>query len=173
MCRIAFQLSGNEVAHDDSSCTSVDDDEVHHFASCVQFHCSFVYLTAQCRICSEQQLLSGLSFGIERTRHLCSTERTVVERAAVIACERHSLCHALVYNGVGHFCQTVDICFACAVIATFDRVIEQAVNRVAIVLVILRSVDTALCSNGVCAARRVLYTEVYHFESHFAKRRCG
>ena len=51
-------------------------------------------------------------------------------------------------------------------------VVEQTVNRVAVVLIVLGSVDTALSSDRVSAARRVLYAEVQHVEAHLAQAGC-
>jgi len=62
-----FQLTCYEILGDDTAGTSVDDDNVFHFITRVQFHRTHVYLTAQCGVSSQQQLLSCLSFGIECT----------------------------------------------------------------------------------------------------------
>ena len=48
--------------------------------------------------------------------------------------------------------------------------IRDRVYRVTVVLVILSSIDTNLCSDGVCTARRVLDAEVEYSETHFAQR---
>ncbi len=50
----------------------------------------------------------------------------------------------------------MNVGFAAAVIATFDGIVEETVNRVTVVLVILCGVDPALCSDGVCAARAIV-----------------
>ena len=49
-----------------------------------------------------------------------------------------------------------------SLIHIFYRIVEQTVNGVAVVLVILCSIDTTLRSDRVCAARRVLNAEVEH-----------
>lgn len=77
---------------------------------------------------------------------------------------------ALVDDIGTHFGQTVDVGLTGTVVATFDGVVEQAVNRVAVVLVVLGCIDTTLGSNGVGAARRVLYAEIKYLKTHFAER---
>ena len=54
----------------------------------------------------------------------------------------------------GDFRQTVDIGFTGAEVAAFNGVVKQAVNGVAVVLVVLGRVNAALGRNGV--ARRGL-----------------
>ena len=46
---------------------------------------------------------------------------------------------------------------------------EQTVDGVTVVLVILGSIDTSLCSDGVCTARRILDAEVEYSETHFTE----
>ena len=64
----------------------------------------------------------------------------------------------------------MDITFAGAVVTTFDRIIEQAMNAIAIILVVLRRIDTALCSNAVCAARAIVKGETFDVVSQFTER---
>ena len=165
-----FQFTGNEVLSNDTAGTSVNEDNVFHFVAGIQFHSAYVHLAAQCRVCTQQQLLSGLTLGIESTGYLGTTERTVVQCTAVFAGERNTLRNALVDNIVGYFSQTVNIGFAGTVVATLYCIVEQTVHRVAVVLVILSGIDTTLCSDGVCTARRVLDAEVEYSETHFAQR---
>ena len=82
------------------------------------------------------------------------------------------LCNTLVDDVVRHLSQTVNVSLACTVVTTLHCVVEQAVNRVAVVLIVLGSVDTALSSDRVSAARRVLYAEVQHVEAHLAQAGC-
>ena len=82
---------------------------------------------------AEQQLLARLPAGVERARHLRAAERAVVEVAAVFARERHALRHALVDDVDADLRQAVDVGFARAEIAALHRVVEQAVDAVAVV----------------------------------------
>ena len=70
----AFQLTGYKVLCNDTAGTSVNEDNVFHFVAGIQFHSAYVHLAAQCRVCTQQQLLTSLTFCIESTRNLCTTE---------------------------------------------------------------------------------------------------
>ena len=102
---------------------------------------------------AEQQLLAGLAAGVEGARHLRAAEGAVVEVAAVFAGERHALRHALVDDVDADLRQAVDVGFARAEVAALDRVVEQAVDAVAVVLIILGGVDAALRGDAVRAPR--------------------
>ena len=93
---------------------------------------------------AEQQLLAGLAARVEGARDLRAAERAVVEQAAVLAGERHALRHALVDDVDADLRQAVDVGFARAEVAALHRVVEQAVDAVAVVLVVLGGVDAAL-----------------------------
>ena len=69
--------------------------------------------------------------------------------------------------------QTVNVGFTGAKIAALYRVVEQAENAVAIVLIILGRVDAALRRDGVGASRRVLKTEALDLVTKFAQARRG
>ena len=105
---------------------------------------------------AEQQLLTGLPPGVERAGHLGAAERAVVEQAAVLAGERHALRHALVDDVHADLGQPVHVGLAGAEVAALDRVVEQPVDRVAVVAVVLRGVDAALRGDRVRAPRAVL-----------------
>ena len=128
-----------------------------------------LHLAHQTAVGAEQQLLAGLAFGIERAAHLGSAEGAVGEHAAVFAGEGNALGHALVNDVGADFGQTVHVGFAGTVVAALHGVVEQTVNGVAVVLIVLGGVDTALGGDGVGAARRVLDTEVLYLEAHLAQ----
>ena len=67
----------------------------------------------------------------------------------------------------------MDVRLARAEVAAFDGVVEQAVNRVAVVLVVLRGVDAALRGDRVRAARRVLEAEARDVVAELGERRGG
>ena len=67
--------------------------------------------------------------------------------------------------------EPINIRFARAKIAAFDRVVEKPINAVAIVLVIFRRVDSALRRNAVRATRTVLETKAFHPVTEFAQSR--
>ena len=128
-----------------------------------------MYLLAQRRIGTEQQLLACLTFGIEGTAYLCSTEGTVGQHTSIFTCKGNSLCYTLVDNIVADFCQTVYIGLTGTIVTTLDRIIEQTVYGVTIVLIVLGGIDTSLCSDRVSTTGRILDTEVEHIEAHLAQ----
>ena len=165
---VALQPSGDKVSCDDASCPSVDNHEVHHLAAGMQLHCATCYLAAQGAVGAEQQLLSGLAFGIERPADLRATKGTVVEQSAVVAGKRHTLRHTLVDDGVADLSQTIDVSLSSSIITTFDGVAEQTLHAVAVVLVVLRRIDTSLRRNGMRTAWRVLDAEDVNIEAQSA-----
>jgi hypothetical protein len=66
--------------------------------------------------------------------------------------------------------QPIDVGLARAEIAALDRVVEKAVNAVAVVLVILGRVDAALGGDAVGAARAVLVAEAFDVVAQFGQR---
>ena len=154
-----LDCAGRQIAHDDAARLPVDDDEIEHLAPRKQLHGAGTDLTHQRLIGTEQQLLAGLAARVERPRDLRAAERAVVEQAAVFACERHALRDALVDDVDRHLRQPVDVRFARAVVAALDRVVEEAIDAVAVVLVVLRGVDAALGGDAVRAAGAVVNAE--------------
>jgi hypothetical protein len=63
----AFQLTGYEVLCDDTAGASFNEYNVLHFIAGKQFYSTYVYLTAQCGVCTQQQLLACLAFSVECT----------------------------------------------------------------------------------------------------------
>ena len=164
--RITFYGTVGQVAANDTAGVTVLDHDVHHLATGVELDAALVDFVAQRAVGPDEQLLAGLAAGIERTRYLRAAERTVVEVAGVVARKRHALRHALVYNGVADLSQTVNVGLAGAVVAALDRIVKQTVNAVAVVLVILGRIDTALGRDGVRAARRIRDAEYLDIEPH-------
>ena len=150
---VAFQLTRDEVADDDTAGTAVDHHQIHHLMTLVQHHGAAGNLATQGTVGSQQQLLTRLATGVEGTAHLRTTEGAVVQKAAVVAGERHALRDTLVDDVAADLGQTVDVSLAGAIVATLDGVLEQTLHAVAIVLIVLGGVDTALGGDGVGAAR--------------------
>lgn len=74
MGRVALQLTGNKITHDNTAGTTIDDYKVEHFITGFQHNVALLYLTAQRRVCAQQKLLARLTFGIESTRYLRTAE---------------------------------------------------------------------------------------------------
>ena len=175
---IAFQLTGYQIAYYNATGTGLTvlvghHHQIHHLVTFVQCNTAAGYLTAQCTISTQQQLLTGLTAGIECSAHLCTAKRTVVKQSTVVAGKGNSLRHTLVNNVATHFGQTVHIGLTGTVVTSFNGVTEQTLHTVAVILVILGCIDTTLCSDGVRTARRVLNAENIHFEAHCSQRSSG
>ena len=172
---VAFQLAADEVADDDAACAFAavlvfHQDEFFHLAAVVETDGAALDFAAQGTVGAEQQLLSGLSAGVEGSADLSAAERAVVEQSAVVAGEGDALCDALVDDVAADFGQTVDVGFAGTVVAALDGVAEEAFDAVAVVLVVLGCVDAALGSNRVGTTRRVLDAEYVDVEAQCAER---
>ena len=64
------------------------------------------------------------------------------------------------------------VCLARAEVAALDGVLEQAIDAVAVALIVLCGVDAALGSNGVRASRRVVERKRVDLVTKLGKR-CG
>ena len=171
MGSMAFNFACNKVPGNDSPRLSVHLDHVHQFVTVVHGHFSLGNLTAQGTVGTQQQLLARLALGIKSPAHLDPAKRPVVQQSAVISCKRHALCHALVNDIRADFGKAVHVCFPAPVVASLDGIIEQAVHRVTVVLVVFGSVDAPLGRNGVGTPRAVLKTESLDVVAHFSQRR--
>ena len=140
---------------DDAARLPVDEDEIEHFPARKQRDVAGVDLAEHRLIRAEQQLLAGLAAGVERSRHLRAAERPVVQQPAVLAGERDAGRDALVDDVDAELCEPIDVGLARAIVAPLDGVVEQAIDAVAVVPVVLRSVDAALRGDAVRAARAV------------------
>ena len=168
---VLLDLAGHQVAADDAPRLAVDDDEVEHLAAREKRHRAGVHLPHQRLVRAEQQLLAGLAARVERARHLRAAERPVVEQPAVLARERHALRDALVDDVHRQLREPIDVGLACAEVAALDRVVEEAVDAVAVVLVVLRGVDAALRGDAVRASRAVVNAEAEHVVAQLAEAR--
>ena len=144
---VTLKLAGDEVAHDHTARAAVDHNDVEHLAAVVALDGALLDLAVERGVCAQQELLAGLALGVECAGHLRAAERTVGQQASVFAGERHTLGDTLVDDVARHFGQAVDVGLAGAEVATLDGVVEEAVNRVTVVLVILGGVDTTLCGD--------------------------
>ena len=99
-----------------------------------------------------QKLLARLSARIEGSGNLRAAERPVRQRSAVFARERHTLSDALVDDVDADLRQAIDVGFARAKVAALYRVVEQPVDAVAVILIVLGGVDSALCGDAVSAS---------------------
>ena len=171
--RVPFDFSGAQIPSDDSLGMSLDNHEVEHLRLRKHLHCADSDLTTKRLITSQQELLTSLSTRIKSPRHLRAAEGTIGKIAAVFARKRHTLRDALVDNVVGDLSEPIDVRFAGTKIAALNGVVKEAVNAVAVVLVIFRRVDPALRCNRMRAARRILKAKTFHPITQFAQCRCS
>ena len=164
-----LDLAGNEVTGDDTAGLTVDDHELQHLMTGIGFDCTLCDLTVQGSVGSKEELLSGLTSGVECTAYLSTAEGAVVEQSAVIACKRNSLSHALVDNQIAYLCKPVDIGLTAAVVASLDGVVEETVHRVVVILIVLGCVDTSLSRNRVRTAGRVADAENLDIITEFSE----
>ena len=170
MSEMTFKLTCDEVSGYDTTSFAIDDNYLYKFCPGVQFNVLFIHLAHECLVCPKQQLLAGLAAGIESTAYLCPTERTVGKIPAILTGKGDPLCHALVDNVVAYLGKAINVPFPGAVVSSFYGVVKKPVNRIAIVGVVLCGIDTTLCSNGVCTARRILDSKAFHFKAHLCQR---
>ena len=98
-------------------------------------------------VCADEQLLARLATCIKRAAYLRSTETAVVQLAAVLAGKWNTLGNHLVDDVDRNLRQAMHVGLARAEVAALDGVLEQAVNAVAVALIVLCGIDAALSSN--------------------------
>ncbi len=167
------ELAGDEVAGHDAARFSVDDDQVQHFGAGNHGDLAGIDLALKGLIGAEQKLLAGLSAGVEGARNLGAAEGAIFERAAVFAGKGHALRDALVNDVDAVLGEAIDVALARAEVAALYRVVEEAEDAVAVVLIIFGSVDAALRGDGVSAAGRILKAEAFDVVAQFAERGRG
>ena len=150
---VGIDFAGDQIARDDTTSTSVDDDKIEHLGSRIHGHRAGLHLTLECLISAEKKLLSRLAPRIKCTRHLRATKRTIRQRAAVFTRKGNALRNALIDDMNADLREAIDVGFARAEIAALYRVVKKPPDAVAIILIILGRVDAALCGDGVRAAR--------------------
>ena len=74
-----LELTCNKVLRDDTAgalytILILDEDEFVHLVAVVALHLAELYLAVERAVCTEKELLSGLTLGIECTAHLSTTE---------------------------------------------------------------------------------------------------
>ena len=148
-----FELTGNQVLGNDTASATVDHHDVVHFVAVEALNLTHLDLAVERAVSAKKKLLTCLTLSVECTRHLSATKRTVGKSAAVFASERYALFHTLVDDVVRYFGEAIYVGFASAIVTTLYSIVEQTVDRVAVVLIVLCSIDTTLSSDRVSAAR--------------------
>ena len=170
---VARDLAGGEIAHDNPLGMPVDNDEVEHLGAGVHFHATFGDFFLKRLITTDEELLTGLTTGVEGAADLGSPKGAVREGPAVFTGEGHSLGNALVDDLQGDLGEAMDVGLAGAEVTALDRVVEETPDGVSVILVVLCAIDPALGGDGVGAARAVLIAEALHLVAEFGERRGG
>ncbi len=171
--QVGLDLAGDHVAGDDAAGDTVDDDDLEHLVAAVLGDRALGDLALHGLVGADEQLLTGLAGGVEGPGDLDATEGAVVEETAVLAGEGDALGDALVDDVGADLGQSVHVGLAAAVVAALDRVVEEAVDGVAVVVVVLRGVDATLRGDGVRAAGAVLVEEALDVVAGLAHRGGG
>ena len=162
VCRVCLQLSRGQITNHNSTSNAIHNDEFQHLATSKDIHFAQLGLPHQGLVGPQQQLLTGLTTAVERTRNLSTTKGPVCQRTTILSGERNALSHTLVNDVAADLRQTIDVGLTRPVIAPFDRVIEQSPDTVPVIRVVLSGVDTTLSCNTVSTSRTVLKTERIH-----------
>src|SRR5207253_6489064 len=108
---------------------------------------------------AEEKLLPGLTASIKGASHLHAAKRAILQQPSILAGQGNTLGHGLIDDVHRQLRKAIDIPLASAIVAALHRVIEEPIDAVAVVLIVLRRVDPALCGNGMRAPRRVVEHE--------------
>ena len=168
---VARDLAGDEVAHHDAAGDAVDHHEVEHLGAREHRDRAGRDLALERLVGADQELLPRLAAGVEGPAHLGAAEGAVVEEATVLACQRYPLRHGLVDDLKRDLGQAVDVRLAGAEVAPLHRVVEEALDAVAIVPIVLGGVDPSLRGDRVRPAGGVLETERLDVVPLFAEGR--
>src|SRR5690606_29826203 len=84
---VCFDFSSNKITGDDTPRLSVNRYEIQHFCARIHLHLAIGNLPVQSRVCTQQQLLSGLTTSVECTRYLSTTKGTVRQQTSIFTCK--------------------------------------------------------------------------------------
>ncbi len=170
IARVRFDFPGDQTPRDDALGVPIDQNEIEHLGLRKHLDRARRDLAAKRLIGAEEKLLPGLPARVKRPRDLRAAERSVGQQPAVFARERHALLDALIDDQIADFREPIDVRFARAKIAALDRVVKKTEDAVAVVLIILGGIDSALGGDAMRAARAVLITEAFHVVAELAQR---
>ena len=132
---------------------SIDNHQIEHLGLRKHLDGARGNLTAKRLVTTKQKLLTGLAACVKSSGDLRAAERPVGKQTPILSCKRHPLFDALIDDQIADLSKAINICFARAKIAAFDCVVKQAINTVAIVLIIFRGIDSTLCRDRMCTTR--------------------
>ena len=156
---VALDLPRDQVAGDDAARLAVHDHDVEELVAVVNGRGALSHLALECRVGAKEELLPGLAAAVEGALDEDAAERARRQHAAVLAVERDALGDSLVDDVGGGLSEAPDVRLARAEVAPLDRVDEEALDRVALVRVVLGRVDAPLGRDGMGSPGRVLEAE--------------
>ena len=106
--------------------------------------------------------MPSLSPTVERPRDLNAPKRPVRQLTAILSGKGDTKRHALIDDLCTDLSEPIHIGFSGAEITAFDRVIKQSPDTIAVVLVVLRRIDSSLRGNAVCPPRTIVETKALH-----------
>ena len=165
-------LAGAQAARDDAAGAAVVHDKVEHLRPHEHLDSPSLDLAAECLVRPKQQLLACLAARVERARHLSATERAIGQEPAVFAGKWHALRDGLVDDVHAELREPEYVRLPRPKVATLHGVVEQAVDAVAVILIVLGGVDPALRRDAMRAPRAVLVAEAFDVVAHLAERGC-
>ena len=167
---LAADFTGHEIPDDDALRLPVHEHEIEHLGVRMQFHLAGPNHLGQRRIGAQQQLLPGLATSVKGAGNLGAAKGAIGEQTAVFTGKGHALRDALVDDVDGDLRQPVHVGLAGAIVAALDRVVEQAVHAVAVVLVVLGGGDSALGRDRVRAPGAVMEDKTLHLIPQLGER---
>lgn len=134
------------------------------------FDLSIPDLAGEGATCPNEQLLPGLAACIECALHLHATERAVGQRPTIFSRERNPLSDTLIDHVRGELGKAVDMGLFASVVPSPNRVEEQPLDGVAIVLVVFRGIDPPWAAIEWAPARAILIAKALHAIPLLAQR---
>src|ERR1017187_3150728 len=170
---VALDFARDQVAGDDAAGAAIHHDEVEHLGARGHRHGAETDLALQRLVGAEEQLLARLAARVESARDLRAAETAVIEVAGVLAGKRYALPDALIDDVEADAGETINVGFAGAEIAALDGVVEQAVDAVAVIVIVLGGIDAALRRDAVRAPGGILEAEAVDVVAQLGQARRG
>ena len=154
-----LQFARHRVTRHHPAGHTVHGDQLEHVAAGQQRHPSQLHLAHQCLVSPIEQLLAGLTAGIEGAAHQGPAEAAGGQAAAVFTRERHPLGDALIDDAAADLRQPLATGFPGAEVSSFKSVSEQAADTVAIHGHWPCGIDTALSGHRMSSPWAVVEAE--------------
>ena len=135
--RVGLDPSAHQVPNHHALGHSIHHDDFHHLMTGEDFNVPGMNLFLKSLIAPQQELLARLAPGIEGPGNLGASEGPVGQEAAVFPGEGHTLSHGLIDDVQAHLGQAVHVGLPGPEVPALHRVVEEAEDAVAVILVVL------------------------------------